>query len=41
MTDVVPSQVGQVVQDFIDYNHVNQLNVVEQPDGNYTVTPGG
>jgi hypothetical protein len=37
--DIPPGKVSQVVQDFIDFDHVKQLSVVEQLDGNFTVTP--
>jgi hypothetical protein len=39
MTDVPPGQVGQVVQDFIDFDQVKQLEVNQQANGNFTVTP--
>jgi hypothetical protein len=39
MTDVPPTQVGHVVQDFIDFDDVKELHVNQQPDGNFTVTP--
>jgi hypothetical protein len=39
MTNVDPSQVGQVIQDFIDFDHVSQLRVDKETDGTYTVTP--
>lgn len=39
MTGVAKDQVGQVVQDFVDYGQVNQLHVDKQSDGTYTVTP--
>ena len=39
ISEVPPGQVGQVVQDFINFDHVKQLSISEQANGNYTVTP--
>ena len=39
ISDIPPAQVGQTVQDFIDFDHAKQLTVTQQPDGNFTVTP--
>ena len=39
ITSVPPSQVGQVVQDFIDFDGVQQLTVKKQSNGTFTVTP--
>jgi hypothetical protein len=39
ISDIPPGQVGQVVQDFIDFDQVKHLTADEQPDGNFTVTP--
>ncbi len=39
ITDVDPDQVGQVVQDSIDFDKVTKLQVNQQPNGKYTVTP--
>jgi hypothetical protein len=36
----IPSdQVGDVVQTFIDTDHVKELKVVQQADGTFTITP--
>jgi hypothetical protein len=39
ITDVPPSQVGQIVQSFIDHDNVRQLSVDQQSDGDFTITP--
>lgn len=39
VTGVDPDKVGQVVQDFIDYDKITELGVNQQPDGTFTVTP--
>ena len=39
MPEVPPAQVGQVVQDFINFDHATELQVIQQPNGNFTVTP--
>ncbi len=39
ITDVPKEKVGETVQDFIDFG-AKQVNVVQQPNGNYSVAPG-
>ena len=37
--DIPPNQVGEVVQSFIDNDGVKQMDISQQTNGNYTVTP--
>ena len=37
--DVPPDKVGEVVQDFIDLDNVRELQVKQQTNGKFTVTP--
>lgn len=39
ITDIPSDKVGEVVQDFIDNDGVKDLNVVQQVNGKFTVTP--
>jgi hypothetical protein len=39
ITDVPADHVGEVVQDFIDFDGVKELHVTDQPNGKFTVTP--
>ncbi|MBI3414941.1 MAG: hypothetical protein HY043_06400 [Verrucomicrobia bacterium] len=39
ITDVPPDKVGEVVQDFIDFDNVRELQVVRQANGKFTVSP--
>lgn len=39
ITDIPPDKVGEVVQSFIDDSGVKQMDVCQQKDGNFTVTP--
>jgi hypothetical protein len=39
ITDIPPEEVGEVVQSFIDNDGVKRMDVNEQPDGLFTVTP--
>lgn len=39
ISDVPKSKVGEVVQDFIDFDEVVELRVDEQSNGKFTVTP--
>jgi hypothetical protein len=39
ITDVPKDQVGTTVQDFIDFGNAKSVTVVQQPNGNYTITP--
>jgi hypothetical protein len=37
--DVTPDKVGDTVQSFIDDDGVKQMDVSQQNDGNFTITP--
>lgn len=39
ITNITADGVGKVVQSFIDYDRVQQMDVSQQADGTYTVTP--
>jgi hypothetical protein len=39
ISGVPQSKVGQVVQDFIDFDNVTSLQVTKDGDGTFTVTP--
>lgn len=39
MNGVPQDKVGQVVQDFIDFDGVTNLQVTKDADGTFTVTP--
>jgi hypothetical protein len=39
VTDIPPAEVGQVVQDFVTLDEVKRMDVRQQADGNYAVTP--
>jgi hypothetical protein len=39
ITDVPKAKVGEVVQDFVDFDDPQEVTVIKQPDGNYTITP--
>lgn len=37
--DVPQEKVGEVVQDFIDFDNIRELQVVRQANGKFTITP--
>jgi len=37
ITDVPQGKVGEVVQDFIDFDDAQRVTVVKQPNGTYTI----
>ncbi len=37
--DVPQEEVGNVVQKFLDFDEVTALQINQQPDGHFTVTP--
>lgn len=39
MNDVPRDRVGEIVQSFVD-NGERRVEALQQPDGNFTVTPG-
>ncbi len=39
ITDIPPKSVGKVVQNFINLDGVEFMDVSQQPDGKFTVTP--
>jgi len=39
ISDIPPNSVGMVVQSFVTNDGVRQMDVDEQQDGNFTVTP--
>lgn len=41
ISDIPADHVGEVVQDFIDNDGVEDLKVDQQPNGKFTVTPVG
>ena len=39
ISEVPSEQVGEIVQEFIDYDGVKRLKVEQQANGKFTVTP--
>ena len=39
ITDISSDKVGEIVQDFIDWADVKELEVTKQSNGRFTVTP--
>lgn len=39
LSDVPQNKVGEVVQDFLDFDDVKEVQAQQQPDGKFTVTP--
>jgi len=39
ITDIPSDKVGEVVQDFLDFDGVKELNVTQQSNGKFSVTP--
>jgi hypothetical protein len=37
--DIPANDVGDIVQKFVDYDHVTKIEIVKQPDGKFTVVP--
>ena len=39
ITDISSDKVGEVVQDFIDFDDIKELEITKQSNGKFTVTP--
>jgi hypothetical protein len=39
ITDISSDKVGEVVQDFIDFDDIKELEITKQSNGTFTVTP--